>query len=501
MEVPRWRDTLEGTRAAYARDLEACGFTQTEEKAWTGSLTVPADGDATERRGYRIELPDDFPFAWPLVYFADPPAIYDWHLGPLGQLCLWRREDTDDRPWETVDGLFNRIRLWHERALQGWPGDEGDLDLERFFDPDPEYTLITYSELSELIGRRISSFGVGQSWKHLKPSGAARQQRRRATHWAYGADLGVLKQPVWDWSTTLAAMRADDRNEVERLARTIGPGLLLLRYERDGATGLREAAIVLTVRPRSDSTPELLHRTAVQDTPSTRIRRAGHASQGLAGLAVAIVGCGAIGSFLAEMLARAGIGTLVLIDPERLMPGNCIRHLASLDHVPQFKVDAIESILAARQLATSVVTHRARLHPELAFAVLIECDLVIDAAADGGATGLLEHLAGLTAKTFLKIALHRDGGILRVDRLGAGTAQSRPAAISDTAVGDRRFREAGCGDPISPTPPEAVLAAASAACRMAIDTLQPLRRRRLPDSMIEILTPQPDSPYDKLGIL
>jgi len=46
-----------------------------------------------------------------------------------------------------------------------------------------------------------------------------------------------------------------------------------------------------------------------------------------------------------------------------------------------------------------------------------------------------------------------------------------------------------------------VVAAASAACRMTIDTLQATRRRRFPDSIVEILVPQPDHPYDRVGIL
>ena len=117
------------------------------------------------------------------------------------------------------------------------------------------------------------------------------------------------------------------------------------------------------------------------------------------------------------------------------MPGNCIRHLAGPRYVPQFKVEAIKSILASRELQASVVTHPERLHPDLAFRLLTACDIVIDTAADGGATGLLEHLAAVTERVFVKAALHRDGGILRVDRIGPGTASKRPAPIPDLGAG------------------------------------------------------------------
>jgi molybdopterin/thiamine biosynthesis adenylyltransferase len=503
--VPGWRDQLAGTKAAYVRELEARGFLQENENTWVGPVTVLTAGGAEQPRKFKLVLPGDFPFSWPLVYLARPPAQYDWHLQPPdGQLCLWRREDTPGRPWETVDGLFARIRLWHEHAPNGWPDDQGDLDLDRFFTRDTQYTLITYGDLSGLVGRRLSRYRCGRGWIHLVPrrpgkqrSGKQQQQQR----WAYAADLGTLERPVWDWETTLAAMREADRAEVQALARTGRPGLLLLRYERSGPAGPREAAAVLSVTPRPGTAPELRSTLVAQDTPAARSLRAGPNAARFAKAKVAIIGCGAAGSFLAEMLARSGAGVLALVDPERLMPGNCVRHLAGPEYVPQFKVDAVKAVLAARKLPAVVVPHPDQLNPDLAFLLFTECDLIIDVAADGGATGLLEHLAQVTGSVFIKAALHRDGGIMRVDRFGPGTARERPAPIPSLSTGRPAVREAGCGDPVSSAPPSAVIAAASAACRMAADTLQPARRRRLPDSMVEILIPQPDHPYQSAGVL
>jgi molybdopterin/thiamine biosynthesis adenylyltransferase len=258
---------------------------------------------------------------------------------------------------------------------------------------------------------------------------------------------------------------------------------------------------VLSVYPRANKVPELRSTTVAQDTPKSRSLRAGAEAPRLAETSAAVIGCGAVGSFLAEMLAMSGVGSLVLVDPERLMPGNCVRHLADPGYAPQFKVEAIKLILASRELQTSVVTHAKRLSPDLAFNLLTTCDVVVDATADGGATGLLDHLAAITGRVFVKVGLHRDGAILRIDRFGPGTAAVRPAPIVSAGTSGSMLREAGCGDPISPTPPSAVLAAASAACRMAVDTLQPTRRRRLPDSMVEVLVPQGDPPYERVGIL
>ena len=496
MTGPRWRDELAGTRAAYEQDLLAYGFTKDDERTWTGQIMVPAAGEADEQGRFRLVIPEDFPFSWPVVCLAEPPTVYDWHLQPPGQLCLWRREDDATRPWETVDGLVGRIRQWYQNARDGWPGDQGDLDLQLFFTRDADYVLVTYGELAELTGRRLSREGDRRGWVRLVPRRPGRQEQR----WGYGADLGVLEHPVWNWKTVLDAMEPSDRAEVERLASTSKPGLLLLRYVRAGSAGPQEAAAVLSATPRRGTVPELRSMAVAQDTLATRNLRAGPEAPRLAGASAAVIGCGAVGSFLAEILARSGVGRIVLVDDDRLMPGNCVRHLAGPRHVPQFKVDAIEAILAERQLATAVSVHRQKLEPELAFRLLTECDIVIDTAADGSVTGLLEHLATVTRTIFVKAALHRDGAVLRVDRLGRGTATTRPAPIPSLGTGNP-LREAGCSDPISPTPPSAVLAAASAACRMAVDTLQAARRRRLPDAMVEILVPQPDPPYDEIGIL
>ncbi|MCL4402226.1 MAG: ThiF family adenylyltransferase, partial [Acidobacteria bacterium] len=42
---------------------------------------------------------------------------------------------------------------------------------------------------------------------------------------------------------------------------------------------------------------------------------------------ISIIGCGSFGSALADMLVRAGVGRLTLIDPEPLAAENLGRHM------------------------------------------------------------------------------------------------------------------------------------------------------------------------------
>lgn len=56
---------------------------------------------------------------------------------------------------------------------------------------------------------------------------------------------------------------------------------------------------------------------------------------------VSIVGCGAIGGYLARGLAQAGVGTLTLVDYDEFKPGNLGRHVLGSEWVGQFKVNAL----------------------------------------------------------------------------------------------------------------------------------------------------------------
>lgn len=61
----------------------------------------------------------------------------------------------------------------------------------------------------------------------------------------------------------------------------------------------------------------------------------------LANTLISIIGCGSFGSALADMLVRAGLGRLTLIDPESLSSDNLGRHILTSKDVGRAKVDAV----------------------------------------------------------------------------------------------------------------------------------------------------------------
>jgi molybdopterin/thiamine biosynthesis adenylyltransferase len=61
---------------------------------------------------------------------------------------------------------------------------------------------------------------------------------------------------------------------------------------------------------------------------------------------IAVIGLGSGGSAVADMLAKAGVAELILIDPDVLTEDNCKRHMLSLDDVGKNKALAMAEHLA-----------------------------------------------------------------------------------------------------------------------------------------------------------
>jgi molybdopterin/thiamine biosynthesis adenylyltransferase len=68
--------------------------------------------------------------------------------------------------------------------------------------------------------------------------------------------------------------------------------------------------------------------------------------EALAGCHVSIIGCGSFGSALADMLVRAGLGRLTLIDPETLAPENIERHVLTPRDLGRPKAEALAARMA-----------------------------------------------------------------------------------------------------------------------------------------------------------
>lgn len=73
---------------------------------------------------------------------------------------------------------------------------------------------------------------------------------------------------------------------------------------------------------------------------------------------VAVIGTGSIGGEAALALSRYEIGTITLIDYDRLTPHNTARHACGLEHIGRYKVDAVRDLVVSRRPSQRVETYR-----------------------------------------------------------------------------------------------------------------------------------------------
>lgn len=138
----------------------------------------------------------------------------------------------------------------------------------------------------------------------------------------------------------------------------------------------------------------------------------------LGGRRLALIGCGTIGSLLAKFLAHSGAGqndgTLLLLDNQRLEPGNVGRHYLGLDSVGEYKAEALKVALA-RQFADANILGMST--DALSFLQnLKDYDLVIDATGEEAVSVAVNHHFKLLR------ARERSPDLLHVRLFGNGAA-------------------------------------------------------------------------------
>lgn len=116
---------------------------------------------------------------------------------------------------------------------------------------------------------------------------------------------------------------------------------------------------------------------------------------------ILLLGCGSLGAPVAELMARAGVGNLTLVDMEFFSPENTARHLLGFSAVNSSKAVELAIRLRREVPGINVKGHHALASSWLAHSVRRgDFDLVIDCTGESSVRCLLarlatEHLAGV----------------------------------------------------------------------------------------------------------
>ncbi len=151
-------------------------------------------------------------------------------------------------------------------------------------------------------------------------------------------------------------------------------------------------------------------------------------------LRIAVIGASGTGSLVIEMLARNGVGHLVLVDPDCVEEKNLNRIVNTTmadAHSQTFKVDVAARTIAAMDLGTSVSTHaRTLFHPEVVRDVA-SCDVVFGCVDSIDGRFLLNKLATFYTLPYfdlgVKIEADGKGG---VDQVAGSVHYLKPGGSS-----------------------------------------------------------------------
>jgi sulfur carrier protein ThiS adenylyltransferase len=109
----------------------------------------------------------------------------------------------------------------------------------------------------------------------------------------------------------------------------------------------------------------------------------------LKGCTVGIAGAGGLGSNVAAALARAGVGHLILADPDRVELSNLNRQLFFCDQVGRLKVDALAESLRRINPYLTLTLHRERIRPSSVMDVFGRADLLVEAFDSAGEKAMI----------------------------------------------------------------------------------------------------------------
>lgn len=169
--------------------------------------------------------------------------------------------------------------------------------------------------------------------------------------------------------------------------------------------------------------------------------------------AVLVVGVGSLGSAAADALAGYGVGRIDLLDPDRLLWHNTVRHVLGDRDIGRHKAAALAEHLDARYDWLDVRPHVADVvrDADLVRSLLSDVDAVVCAADGIAPRRVVSHLARRARKDAVLTSVLEDGALGEVLRLRPAPDQGcllcRRADLYDSVrMEPERTQERGYGD-------------------------------------------------------
>lgn len=215
---------------------------------------------------------------------------------------------------------------------------------------------------------------------------------------------------------------------------------------------------------------------------SDRLQARGRLLSGFRDANVAVLGVGALGSVLAELMVRAGLSKIALVDDDLIAAGNACRHVATLADVGNTKVRAVAQRLL--QISPLVCVSEFEIGLPSAVDAMVDLlepfDIIIDCTGKDDVLLMLARGWWSVPRIFTSFSLGFGArrlfsfGVFAhnfpADRFANDTKPWLQEETSEWASSDEVLEGPGCWSPLFPARCDDVLMMASA-CVKEIETL------------------------------
>jgi ThiF family len=491
-------DTLDpASLDRFIDSLLATGFEPTgDQQSWIGPLH-PALRSLTTAETMKVRVRDGWPFLHPKVLVEGlTPGLH--RRVSDGDVCLWEEGDPS-LGWLTWEGMSARIEQWADADSKPVTATDPALDAHLYF-PGGIKGLATI----DLTGREI------RDWDSKPLRAVAKDGLLKIGTDGDARGRWYVRENPLTPAQTLGQLRSQLRRrqqkDLDEALETVGTpgGISFLVFAWNTPVGPNLLIIGLE-KGKSGRVLAQPYEAARTD-PSVLLLRAGPDAIALASKKVVILGVGAVGSHVADLLARSGIGEIFLCDHQRLRPGDVVRHAAGALFVGEHKVDAMSTSIFINSRWTTVKKWQKDVwEPTLLRDLAEHSDLVIDTVGLAGFTSEISLVCGAAERPVVSASLYRRGSLGRV-RIQRGVSETSivdrpqdnrfpliPPSTDDAAVA----WEAGCAAPIAQAPPTSVVGLAATTARLAADVL--LGRIDGDVDWIDVYRAVPDTSFERTG--
>ena len=384
-----------------------------------------------EREDFVLVIPEGFPFDQPRLRVTHTRFAGFPHVTWGKSICLYQ----SNLEWNPADGLygfFDRLGMWLAKAAAN------DMDpIEGPLEPPHHDTNFSYAPF---VIRADAPCAAGESWMGLALL-EKRLNRTEVVGWDdLSGDWPIGRTPAFavilpgtlpmefpangaDLFRELASAGMDRESMIKNLALAAllapeGEPLFLvvglpMRRAKNGsqkihlavwamipeaASALRktlpettDCAKIANIRKKlADSLMTIFEGSGVkwcrvlEDRPEIVVRRDnGTPLAWIAGKNVLLLGCGALGSWAAEILVRSGPRVIHLVDNGIVKPGLLARQNYTLEDIGANKAEALSIRLRAIAYGVDAVPHAEEAHSFIVADVarLREYDVVLDCTA------------------------------------------------------------------------------------------------------------------------